>query len=497
MVLECIKNKKQSNIILFIFMAIFLAKGIFYAAYITPPSAGTAPDDIGHISYIQYVASEKKLPILFETSFENITTESHKSYYNFETINYKKFIVEDEQFDEKNGVNWIAQHPPLYYLLMSPIYLIAKLLTNKLYILIIILRLATIPFGIASIFVMSKIMDILKTKNIVRYCIFTSFVFSAPMQFYFSNITNDSLLIFICILTLYFLLKYTTEKHIKHFYLFVVCCALTVMTKYTGALVLIGYILYFLFKSIREDGIKKTARLCVQGGIIGGIIVAPVFLRNYILYGNPVKTFNNNTLLYEITFFQFIKDKGYFNELYSHLVTLIGWKYLITSTNLTKSLNAIILSGLSCFCLYKDNRKGRALFILFTGEISIFVLHHILNLELSVSVALISFLIISYYMLTLKELTLFKKEINGLFIFTIITMFLIFMSHHYKVCLHRGHTGGMHGRYYYIAVFPFLYLIFNILEEFKFKYTKYLPILMTSVLMSIEVQTIVRCLERW
>jgi len=55
----------------------------------------------------------------------------------------------------------------------------------------------------------------------------------------------------------------------------------------------------------------------------------------------------------------------------------------------------------------------------------------------------------------------------------------------------------MHGRYYYIAVFPFLYLIFNILEEFKFKYTKYLPILMTSVLMSIEVQTIVRCLERW
>lgn len=134
---------------------------------------------------------------------------------------------------------------------------------------------------------------------------------------------------------------------------------------------------------------------------------------------------------------------------------MIGWRYLITSTNLTKSLNAIILSGLSCFCLYKDNRKGRALFILFTGEISIFVLHHILNLELSVSVALISFLIISYYMLTLKELTLFKKEINGLFIFTIITMFLIYMSQHYKICLHRGRTGAMHGRYYYIAVFPF------------------------------------------
>jgi hypothetical protein len=176
---------------------------------------------------------------------------------------------------------------------------------------------------------------------------------------------------------------------------------------------------------------------------------------------------------------------------------LIGWERPLKSTSLDKLLTAIIISGLSCFCFYKDNIKSRALTILFTGEILIFVLHHILNLELSVSVALISFLIISYYMLTLKELTLFKKEINGLFIFTIITMFLIFMSHHYKVCLHRGHTGGMHGRYYYIAVFPFLYLIFNILEEFKFKYTKYLPILMTSVLMSIEVQTIVRCLERW
>ena len=487
----------KKNIVLFLFMSIFLIKGIFYAVYITPPVVGTATDDTGHLSYIQYIASEKKLPVLYKTSLEKVTFDLWNSYMPNKSIDVDRFIITGEKFDEKYDDNWIAQHPPLYYLWMTPIYLIAKLITNKLYILIIILRLATMPFGIASIFVMSKIMDILKTKNIVRYCIFTSFVFSAPMQFYFSNITNDSLLIFICILTLYFLLKYTTEKHIKHFYLFVVCCALTVMTKYTGALVLIGYILYFLFKSIREDGIKKTARLCVQGGIIGGIIVAPVFFRNYILYGNPVKTFTDNTPLYEITFFQFIKDKGYFNELYSHLVTMIGWKYPIIPTNLTKSLNAIILSGLSCFCLYKDNRKGRALFILFTGEISIFVLHHILNLELSVSVALISFLIISYYMLTLKELTLFKKEINGLFIFTIITMFLIYMSQHYKICLHRGRTGAMHGRYYYIAVFPFLYLIFNILEEFKFKYTKYLPVLITSILMSFEVQTIVRCIKKW
>ena len=487
----------KKNIVLFLFMSIFLIKGIFYAVYITPPVVGTAADDTGHLSYIQYIASEKKLPVLYKTSLEKVTFDLWNSYMPNKSIDVDRFIITGEKFDEKYDDNWIAQHPPLYYLWMTPIYLIAKLITNKLYILIIILRLATIPFGIASIFVMSKVMDILKTKSIVRYCILISFVFSAPMQFYFSNVTNDSLLIFLCILSLYYLLKYTTGKDTKHFYLFVVCCALTVMTKYTGALVLTGYILYFLYKSIKEDGIKKTANLCIQGGILGGIIVAPVFLRNYILYGNPVKTFNNNTLLYEITFFQFIKDKGYFNELYSHLVTLIGWKDLIISTNLTKSLNAIILSGLSCFCLYKDNRKGRALFILFTGEISIFVLHHILNLELSVSVALISFLIISYYMLTLKELTLFKKEINGLFIFTIITMFLIYMSQHYKICLHRGHTGGMHGRYYYIAVFPFLYLIFNILEEFKFKYTKYLPILMTSVLMSIEVQTIVRCLERW
>ena len=487
----------KKNIVLFLFMSIFLIKGIFYAVYITPPVVGTATDDIGHLSYIQYIASEKKLPVLYKTSLEKVTFDLWNSYMPNKSIDVDRFIITGEKFDEKYDDNWIAQHPPLYYLWMTPIYLIAKLITNKLYILIIILRLATIPFGIASIFVMSKVMDILKTKSIVRYCILISFVFSAPMQFYFSNITNDSLLIFICILTLYFLLKYTTEKHIKHFYLFVVCCALTVMTKYTGALVLIGYILYFLFKSIREDGIKKTARLCVQGGIIGGIIVAPVFFRNYILYGNPVKTFIDNTPLYEITLFQFIKDKGYFNELYSHLVTLIGWERPLKSTSLDKLLTAIIISGLSCFCFYKDNIKSRALTILFTGEILIFVLHHILNLELSVSVALISFLIISYYMLTLKELTLFKKEINGLFIFTIITMFLIYMSQHYKICLHRGRTGAMHGRYYYIATFPFLYLIFNILEEFKFKYTKYLPILMTSVLMSFEVQTIVRCIKKW
>ncbi|HOD62077.1 MAG TPA: hypothetical protein PKG96_08250 [Bacilli bacterium] len=145
----------KKNTVLFIFLSIFLIKGIFYAVYITPPLLNTSPDDVGHISYIQYIASEKKLPILYETAFEDSSNKLYKAYgEDQELSSYKDILVHKETFNNKS-VNGIAQHPPLYYLLMAPVYLIIKLFTSKLYLIILVLRLATIPFGLASIFLLT------------------------------------------------------------------------------------------------------------------------------------------------------------------------------------------------------------------------------------------------------------------------------------------------------------------------------------------------------
>ena len=51
-------------------MLIFFFKGIFYAVYFIPPYMYSSPDDVGHISYIQYIADMKSLPVLMQSMLE-------------------------------------------------------------------------------------------------------------------------------------------------------------------------------------------------------------------------------------------------------------------------------------------------------------------------------------------------------------------------------------------------------------------------------------------
>ncbi|HHX68067.1 MAG TPA: glycosyltransferase family 39 protein [Gallicola sp.] len=490
-------HSTKKNIVLFLFMSIFLIKGIFYAVYITPPLLNTSPDDVGHISYIQYLASERKLPILFETTLEDSSHRLFEAYGEVRNVSFKNILVTEEKFIKDNSINWIVQHPPLYYLIMTPVYLITKLFTSQLSMIIIVLRLATIPLGLACIYVINKLMDILKVRNTVRYCILSCFVFSMPIQYYFSNITNDSLLIFLCILTLYFLLRYTIKYQVKDYNIFVVCCALIVMTKYTGALILLGYVAYFIYKSLKKTGLKTTIKLCVRGGILGALIVSPVFIRNFLLYGNPVALAGAQPPLHDITYLQFIREKGYIDLLYQACLALVGWGNLIVADYRLKWISAFILSSLAFLCILKVTNKTVKLMTFYSCLISVYILFHILTIGLSAIISIISFFIISIYLTTAQSMELNRKEVNIFFFGTIVLVFLVFMFKHYEICLNRGYVAAVSGRYYYIAIFPFQYLIFNVLEEYKFKYTKYIPILITSILMSFEVQTIVRCIEKW
>lgn len=472
----------KKNIVLFLFMSIFLIKGIFYAVYITPPVVGTAPDDTGHLSYIQYIASERRLPILNETPLESVTLKCHQYYNDRSSSGYENFLVTKEEFDKRSDGNWIAQHPPLYYLIMTPVYLITKLFTNQLSIIIIVLRIITITFGLLFICTISKIMDLLQSKKIVQYCILSSIVFSMPIQYYFSNITNDSLLIYLCALSLYFLLKYRIKKQEKSYFHFVICCALICITKYTGALVIITYIAYFLWFSLKENRIKKTLKLSLQGIFLGGMIVFPVFMRNFILYGNPLAVAQVGNDTFNMSFTQFIIDKNYLDILYQACVTFVGMRDFIVADKQIKWVFAFILASLAFLCIIKVKNKYVRLFTFYSCYISAYVFLYHLNVEFNTMISLFSILIIGLYMIASNIIDLKKKEINLFFFLVVLVVFLIFMFMHYNIALNNGFARAVHGRYYYIAIFPFLYLIFNILEEYKFKYTKYLPILITSTI---------------
>ncbi len=490
---DVFKNYK----IVIIFMMIFLIKGILYSLYVSPTVMYSSPDDVGHLSYIQYIATERKLPVVHETPLETISKSAFQAYNDKDYATYNEFYIDLEEFSDMTDKNWITQHPPLYYLLLTPIYLLARLYTNHLPTIIMILRIATIPIGLVSIFYIEKILRLLKASIIIRYCIHISFVFSPGIQYYYSMITNDSLLTLISIVSLYFLLKYLKYKKLYDFYLFVIFCALGILTKYTFGLVLIGYGFYFLFKSFKEDGIKYTTKLCVFGMILGVAILAPILGRNFILYGNIFEVANEQIKNYDFTIFEFIVDKNYLDELYTHIVMLIGWRTFIRAPIFMKSTATFILVFLALLCIIRDNYKYRRSLVALTSCFLIVILKQIFYLQVNLYLSIAAIFVIFLYMLLSNHISYEKREIIAFFIFTIFIVIIIYLKQHYTIGLNRGRTGAMHGRYYYIILFPFLYSIFSVIEEWSSKFKKYIPSALLTLLMLCEIQVIKICIEMW
>jgi len=428
---------------------------------------GMAPDDIGHFSYVQYLAVEKKLPVLEETTIEEIpllsSTESKKGFFSDLKIN--------DYFHSTNTKNWIVQHPPLYYLLMAPFYQIATYFTKSLAKILIVLRIVTVLIGVLTIFIIYKILNNLKTNFYMNSCILFSFVFSPTIQYFFSNVTNDSLLIFLCTLALLFLIHFFTSQNKIFFFFFVISSACIILTKYTGGLILIGYILLFLMWEINNQGIKKAISLSIQGLLIGILIISPYFYHNYRLYNNifwpegvispPAK---NNLL-----FSKFFIESKYLDKIYQNICLLIGGTNNIGANYFIMLYNAIIIA-FSGLLFQKEISSKFYKFIIISLSILFFVLAYtLLNLNLSTSIVISSTVLIGFSLLIINEN---NKILNlGLF-FSILIVFLIFLYEHYNIFLDYGYLEAINGRYYYIAFFPASYLIFLPIKYVKAKFQR-------------------------
>ena len=446
-------------------MMIFFIKGIIYAIYIVPPMMGMAPDDIGHFSYIQYLAIEKKLPVLTEATIEEIPYAS----FNESKQGIFQDLKLNRYFHPTNSENWIVQHPPLYYLIMMPFYILATYFTDSLANVLIFLRIMTLLIGVLTIFIIYKILHILVSNFYIQSCILFSFVFSPNFQYYFSNITNDSLLIFLCTLSLFFLIYYFKFLKTKYFFFFVITSACVILTKYTGALLLIGYIILFLVWEIKNKGIKKTLYISILGLLIGFILIAPYFYHNFILYNNLFwpKSYNYSNYLYSsqskniFSLFRFLIENKYFDKIFQNVCILIGWTNVIGSNYIITLYNAIIIAFFSL--LYLKGRSNSFKFILLFLSILLFSISFFyFKFYISTSIVVAASLIIGLSLFTGCK----KSRIIDMGLFVSILIVVIgFIYEHYSIYLNIGGLDAINGRYYYILFFPVTYLVFNSLQN--------------------------------
>lgn len=470
------------NKIIKLFMIIFLFKGLIYAIYITPAHLYSSPDDVGHISYIQYIASNKQFPLFGAGLEANMFVNYNLSFYD----NIKTNIINSKSyFFNQKYRNWIGQHPPLHYAIMAGVYFISNKITDNFYDNVYILRIVAIIYGILLIYVLGVILRDLKVHMIAQICILSIVTFSPAIQYYFSTIGNDSLTILLATVVWMLYIKYIKIYKIKYFMLYVIFFGLLIMTKYTGVFAVIATIPMVIYYTIKKFGYKKSIKLLSIGFIIGVFIIGPYFIRNYIELGNLIvknATFQNNS---NKSISDFIITYQYFNVIVKHIILLIGHNPLITTD---KIVYLCVMLILFLFVMYNNKNillQKSNIAILLIGLLGCAIIEA--NIYVSYIITVFILLLFLYITDIIKNKNV---EIGIPISLSILIEFIVFFYTHYIIFLTRGKLGAMHGRYIYPIIFPALYIIGYGIIRAKEENVKYLPLMILPILIYIEIHTI-------
>jgi 4-amino-4-deoxy-L-arabinose transferase-like glycosyltransferase len=152
--------------LLALLLAIFLCKGIV-TAYVFPPYTGH--DEVAHYAYLRMFAEQGRIPLIpdleewrdeygrpgYQPSFDRMPEEFYFPYAQYSTPDWFPgfhtvvYAVTFEGAPFPSGWIYTGNHPPLYYLLMTPVYWLFQdqTIEEQLH----ALRLAAIPFGMITV----------------------------------------------------------------------------------------------------------------------------------------------------------------------------------------------------------------------------------------------------------------------------------------------------------------------------------------------------------
>ncbi len=220
-----------------------------------------APDEQPHYKYIKYVSQNHSLPI--QTS-----------------------LTGDETYD------WEYYQPPLYYVMLSPVYNLSKLLNLSDTNCVRLLRFCSIILWCITICMTFKIIERLNiTDKFIKIFIISMVSLLPSYVFISSVINNDNLLIALGSIFLYFIID--DRFSIRHSLILGLLLGLIMLTKINGA-VFVVLLLFIFGKRLIRSKESSVVVTIITSLVLASIMISPWLLRNWDLYGSytGVETLN-------------------------------------------------------------------------------------------------------------------------------------------------------------------------------------------------------------
>lgn len=202
-------QQKKKISFLAVLITVFFLKELAWLVVIPPQEA---PDELAHYSYISSFYSRGNLPVLGVTWIPKIVEISSQM---------NPTLTAEAQSNWRNGtlkidtpgdqLNWIAQHPPLYYFLLLPLF--AVLPANNIFLSILLLRLTSLILGALTLFFAAKTLkNIIPKKPFVQMGVVSALAFLPMFSFMSAVVNNDNLVMFLSVVLFFFLSDWPEKR---------------------------------------------------------------------------------------------------------------------------------------------------------------------------------------------------------------------------------------------------------------------------------------------
>ncbi len=263
-------------------LAFFIVRGLAIQC-LYPPLEG--PDEYQHIAVIHYIVENRTLPVFGQamvpaTLYDDIVSIPHPNDQagRIGAQSYKTFYSTEPALASDAPIRlYQAQHPPLYYLAMAPLYSWSRSMFDFSTTVYLLRCINIVIAACALMLLLAPLRRILADTGLC--CLFCFAVAASPMfMVYVSRVANDTFALFFAGLALFFLLQIPEAKRAwMAAGLVGLCIGFAVLSKLNG-LVLLP--LAFVYLVLLAFSAKITWRSCALSGIFlaaGYLLVASTY----------------------------------------------------------------------------------------------------------------------------------------------------------------------------------------------------------------------------
>jgi 4-amino-4-deoxy-L-arabinose transferase-like glycosyltransferase len=319
---------RASRKICFAIGALFFLKFAAFGLFLTP--LWDVPDESGHYSYVEDL-SRGNLPLLGEARISRDVTDS--------------WI----RPGARQGRNWIAQHPPLYYALATPVALTVRAMGGSFEAQVRGVRVLTALIGAVGLVGLMAFLTLATGRGLLGLAA-GIFVGATPMFTQLSSgVSHDPLVACTAAWACYWLVRWLHDNQLEHALYCAFLAGMCCLTKVTGLTMAIPLFLSMALWIARTEGLHGWRRGLLRSGVLWLVMFTPILLwavRNWLHFH---QLFPDAGLLHvypdnpkEMGFFEYMWKYPVWQNVLLNFIALLGWMGSVPGTVVTVQANGAI-----------------------------------------------------------------------------------------------------------------------------------------------------------